>query len=199
MYEQVRSDGERRKPKKYQTGVRRSSKVFRTPVAKARLLSMWESEKVGLARPVERQAWLDKHGCPWHTFRNWLRSKDKLLAASKTSSKLSRMVHTKQKRGIFYKQQEELVRRIMAKRARGLPVSGTWCRVTMRKLVGELGDVPGAKRFKASSQWFHGFRRRWGFTFQEKTNVKKKSVSERLPYVRKYHQYVLYTAFREEP
>ena len=69
----------------------------------------------------------------------------------------------------------------------------------MRKLVGELGDVPGAKRFKASSQWFHGFRRRWGFTFQEKTNVKKKSVSERLPYVRKYHQYVLYTAFREEP
>ena len=56
-----------------------------------------------------------------------------------------------------------------------------------------------AKNFKASAQWFQRFRRRWGFTFQEKTNVKKKSVQQRLPYVRKHHQYLLYTAFREEP
>ena len=78
-------------------------------------------------------------------------------------------------------------------------MSGIWCRITMKKLVKELGDVPGARSFKASSQWFHAFRRRWGFSFQEKTNVKKKSVRDRLPYVMKYHQYVLYTAFKEEP
>ena len=163
-------------------------------------MSIWKSEKVGLLRPVERQAWLNKHGCTWHTFRKWLRNKDKLIATSKkASTKWSRMAHIKQKGGVFYKQQEELVRRILAKRARGLTVSGIWCRVIMRKLVRELGDVPGATSFKASSQWFQGFRRRWGFSFQEKTNVKKKSVRERLPYVRKYHQYILYTAFKEEP
>ena len=69
----------------------------------------------------------------------------------------------------------------------------------MRKLVRELSDVPGAKSFKASCQWFHAFRRRWGFSFQEKTNVKKKSVRARLPYVRKYNEYVLYTDFKEAP
>ena len=101
-------------------------------------------------------------------------------------------------KGLFYKQQEELVRRITAKRARGLTVTGTWCRIKMRKLVAELGDAPGAKNYKASPQWFNSFRKRWGFSFQEKTNVKKKSVSERLPYVRKHQQCLLYTAFNEE-
>ena len=43
------------------------------------------------------------------------------------------------------------------------------------------------------------FKRRWGFSFQQRTNVKKKSVAARLPYVRKYHQYLLYKAFKEEP
>ena len=89
--------------------------------------------------------------------------------------------------------------KITAKRARGLRVSGLWCRITMKRLVHETGD-DNAKNFKASAQWFQRFRRRWGFTFQEKTNVKKKkSVQQRLPYVRKHHQYLLYTAFREEP
>ena len=33
----------------------------------------------------------------------------------------------------------------------------------------------------------------------KRRNVKKKSVEARLPYVRKFHQYLLYTAFNEEP
>ena len=69
----------------------------------------------------------------------------------------------------------------------------------MRKLVRERGDDEGAEKFKASSQWMDAFRKRWGFSFQEKTNVKKKSVHARLPYVRKFHQYLLYEAFNEEP
>ena len=69
----------------------------------------------------------------------------------------------------------------------------------MRKLVHELGDENGAKTFKASWQLVNSFRKRWGFSFQEKTNVKKASVEARLPYVRKFHPYLLYTAFNEEP
>ena len=68
------------------------------------------------------------------------------------------------------------MRRITAKRARGLPVTGLWCRITMRKLVRECEDEQGAKDFKASAPWFNSFRKRWGFTFQEKTNVIKASV-----------------------
>ena len=69
----------------------------------------------------------------------------------------------------------------------------------MRKLVHELGDENGVKTIKVSWQWFNSFRKRWGFSFQEKTNVKKASVVARLAYVRKFHQYLLYTAFNEEP
>ena len=44
----------------------------------------------------------------------------------------------------------------------------------MRKLVEDIGGVPGTDTFKASSTWFNKFKRRWGFTFKQKTNVKKK-------------------------
>ena len=81
--------------------------------------------------------------------------------------------HDKQKKGQFVEQQKELVRRITAQRARALKVTGIWCRITMKKLVQELGDESGAKTFKASSRWLLSFRKRWGFTFQEKTNGKK--------------------------
>ena len=62
-----------------------------------------------------------------------------------------RQLHTKQKKGLFVEEQKELVRRITAKRARGLPVTGLRCRITMRKIVRERGDEQGAKNFKASS------------------------------------------------
>ena len=62
------------------------------------------------------------------------------------------------------------------------------------------GDAQGEKKnFKASAQWFNSFRKRWEFIFQEKTNVKKTSVEAILPYVRKFHEYLLYSAFHEEP
>ena len=69
----------------------------------------------------------------------------------------------------------------------------------MRKLVKDLDGVSDTETFKASCTWFNKFKRRWGFSFQQKTNVKKQSVAARLPYVRKYHQYLLYKAFKEEP
>ena len=150
--------------------------------------------------PEERQKWLDKHQCPWNTFRKWLKHREKWISRSrKKSTKSARQIHSKQKKGLFVEQQEELVRRITAKRARGLPVTSLWCRITMHNLVHELGDESGAKTFKASCQWFNSYRKRWGFTFQEKTNVNKTSVEATLPYVRKFHQYLLYTAFNEEP
>ena len=37
------------------------------------------------------------------------------------------------------------------------------------------------------------------FLSSKKLMLKKKSVVARLPYVRKYHQYLLYKAFNEEP
>ena len=40
-------------------------------------------------------------------------------------------------------------------------------------LVPDLGDAPGAKGFKASSKWFDTFRKRWGFSFQEKPMYKR--------------------------
>ena len=150
-------------------------------------------------RPEERQEWLDKQDCPWNTFKKWLKDRNKQISmAKKATTKRARQMHTKQKRGLFPEQQKELVR-ITAKRARGLPITALWCRIIMRKLVRERENEQRSENFKASAQWFDSFRKRWGFTFQEKTNVKKSSVEARLPYVRKFHQYLLYTAFNEEP
>ena len=110
----------------------------------------------------------------------------------RTSSK--RQDHNWQKKGFFPEQQLMLSKRIDAKRARGLMVTGTYCKITMMKLVRELGDIPSAKKFKATDNWFNKFCKRWGYSFQEKTNVKKKSVAARVPYVKKFHQYLLYKA-----
>ena len=175
------------------------TKVFRTPSAVMSLLSKWESDKVAVASPAERRRWLRKNGCNWNTFRRWLKDKDLWKAKSKDGrASRRRQTHEKQKKGRFVEQQKMLAGKIRAKRARGLKITALWCRITMTKLVHESGDDDDEK-FQASTQWFQRFRRRWGFTFQEKTNVKRKSVQQRLPYVRKHHQYLLYTAFREEP
>ena len=101
--------------------------------------------------------------------------------------------------GRFVPQQKELLKRIFAKRARGLPVTGLWCRIIMKNFVKDLPKTKETEKFVASDKWFFDFRKRWGLSFQEKTNVKRKSVEARLPYVRKHHQYILYSAFKELP
>ena len=54
----------------------------------------------------------------------------------------------KQKKGLFFEEQEELVSKITAKRARGLPVTSLCCRITMRNSAHEFGDESGAKQLK---------------------------------------------------
>ena len=54
-----------------------TTKVFRTPLLKAKLILQWDSEGVEFMRPEERQEWLDKQGCPWNTFRKWLKDRNK--------------------------------------------------------------------------------------------------------------------------
>ena len=56
---------------------KRTTKVFRTPLLKAKLILQWDSEGVEFMRPEERQEWLDKQGCPWNTFRKWLKDRKK--------------------------------------------------------------------------------------------------------------------------
>jgi len=178
--------------------LKRKTKVFRTPAFKAKLISIWDLEKVKLIIPKDRQKWLDKHGCPWNTFRKWLKYREKWISRlRKKSTKNARQIHSKQKKGLFVEQQEELVRKITAKRTRGLPVTTLWCRITMRNLVHEFGDESGAKTFKASCQTL--LEKGGDLFFKKRLNVKKTSLEARLPYVRKFHQYLLYTAFNEEP
>ena len=56
---------------------KRTTKVFRTPLLKAKLILQWDSEGVEFMRPEERQEWLDKQDCPWNTFRKWLKDRNK--------------------------------------------------------------------------------------------------------------------------
>ena len=56
---------------------KRTTKVFRTPLLKAKLILQWDSEGVEFMRPEERQEWLDEQDCPWNTFRKWLKDRNK--------------------------------------------------------------------------------------------------------------------------
>ena len=108
-----------------QSRPKRSTKLFRTPLVKAALILKWDSESVQFMRPEDRQARLEKHGCPWNTFRKWLKYRNKWISrAKKADTKRARQIHNNQKKGLFAKEQKELVRKITAKRARGLPVTG---------------------------------------------------------------------------
>ena len=55
-YEQVQSEGERRERKEKQIKPKSTVKLFRTSVVKVQLMSLYESDKVAMARPEERQA-----------------------------------------------------------------------------------------------------------------------------------------------
>ena len=84
------------------TNLKRKTKVFRTPDFKAKLISLWDSEGVELMKPIERQHWLDKQGCSWHTFRKWLKDRNKWKSrAKRATTKRARQIHTKQKKGLF--------------------------------------------------------------------------------------------------
>jgi hypothetical protein len=77
-----------------------------------------------------------------------------------------------------------------------LPVSHEWLQEEMRDIVTRLN--PDAKSdayistFKASNGWSSGFASRWNITSQCRTNNHTTPIAERVPDIKKFHQFLIY-------
>ena len=77
-----------------------------------------------------------------------------------------------------------------------LPVTHEWLQEEMLDIVTRLN--PDAKSdayvstFKASNGWSSGFTRRWAITSQSVTNNHTTPIAERVPDIKKFHQFLIY-------
>ena len=81
----------------------------------------------------------------------------------------------------------ELHKRYREKRKRGERVWGQWLRVSMKRLVRELGGDAAAASFKATKWWLRSFARRFGMSLRRKSNSRAESVLVRLPKIKRWH------------
>jgi hypothetical protein len=73
-----------------------------------------------------------------------------------------------------------------------------WLRVRMRYIV-QRDHAGAVGAFNASEGWCSNFCRRWRISSQCRTNKHKQSVTDRLPAIRKFHQWLIYGLQRSEP
>ena len=132
------------------------------------------------------------------SFRNWTTKKkrNELKEQAKMIGKVAKSKRNftwleKNKQGKYPEIEKKLQKIILDKRMNGFAVHGTYIKLKMKLLVNEA-NVPDCATFKASNGWLAGFLKRHRLTSQKKTNKKNKSVKERIPKVRKFHQYAVY-------
>ena len=73
----------------------------------------------------------------------------------------------------------------------GYRVDNHWLRWNMRALLRE-SKPPGWSAAKLSNGWLQGFCKRYSISDQAKTNTKSSNVHDRIPYMQKFHQFLLY-------
>ena len=79
--------------------------------------------------------------------------------------------------------------KLMDRRKRKLRVSTAWIRVNAKKLVLEkYPDHAHARSFAASERWCRKFAKRHHLSKRRRSNMKNKSVEERLPQMMSFHR-----------
>jgi hypothetical protein len=131
-------------------------------------------------------------GVPKGTFDPWLADKEELLSLYLTYPgyrKKKRIVVTS---GKFAEQEQELYLAFLYRRKiLKLPVSQNWLRSQFRKILAE-SEPEGWDTFRYSRGWVCRFCIRFRICDRAMTNKKTSSVLERLPEIRKFHQYLIY-------
>ena len=89
----------------------------------------------------------------------------------------------------FREAEHALHSKLMERRKRKLRVSIAWIRVNAKKLVLEkYPDHPHARSFAASERWCRKFAKRHHLSKRRRSNMKNKSVEERLPQMMRFHR-----------
>ena len=75
----------------------------------------------------------------------------------------------------------------MARRKRKLKVSTLWVTVSYRKLLRDMySDNPKAVAFRPSYRWVQRWANHYNLSKRRRSNLKNKSVEERLPQIRRF-------------
>ncbi|CAB1114840.1 unnamed protein product [Ectocarpus sp. CCAP 1310/34] len=89
----------------------------------------------------------------------------------------------------FPEEEKKLYNMFLARRRRKLKVSTLWLTVTFRKLVQENHpEDQRAAAFSASFRWARKWAKRHKLSKRRRSNLKDKSVEERLPKIQRFHR-----------
>ncbi|CAB1100647.1 unnamed protein product [Ectocarpus sp. CCAP 1310/34] len=186
------SDEERTKRKKTRGAEKRtqySNRKKAAVVAELRELEADHAEKMWHVQGVSCQQFLArKTGIPQPNICKWNGDAEKLIAAAANDLKKD-LFKTGRERRWFGDAEEKLHSLLLQRRKRKLRVSTAWIRVNARKLlVAMYPDDPRAKNLSASDRWCRKFAKRHHLSKRRRTNMKNKSVEDRLPQTKSFHR-----------
>lgn len=158
-------------------------------VAELRELEADHAEKIWHVHGVSCQQFLArKTGIPQPNICKWNGDAEKLIAAAANDLKKD-LFRTGRERRWFGDAEKKLHSLLVQRRKRKLRVSTAWIRVNARKLVVEMyPNDPRAKNFSASDRWCRKFAKRHHLSKRRRTNMKNKSVEDRLPKMKSFHR-----------
>ncbi|CAB1096180.1 unnamed protein product [Ectocarpus sp. CCAP 1310/34] len=164
-----------RKPKDTRGAAKRRRYKFRFtahPVNQLRILQdnaedLWMKEE----QRTPLQFLEDRLKVPFSNIVKWAKKEKELVAAAADDA------------------EKRLYKGFVERRKRKLKVSTLWLTITFRKLVREM--YPGDQRaasFCASFRWARRWAKRHNLYKRRRTNLKNKSVEERLPEIQRFHR-----------
>ena len=131
---------------------------------------------------------------PCSTMISWLRRRESIrqsVAAGRSQAAATHSTHwsQKQKTGKFEEQENHLFSEFLAMRLEGKQVTVMWLEARMVQLV-RASKAPGGDTFVGSAGWVQKFFVRYNLVIRRTTNVKEKTVQERLPDVVNFYRYL---------
>ncbi|CAB1101298.1 unnamed protein product [Ectocarpus sp. CCAP 1310/34] len=159
-------------------------------VAELRELEADHADKIWHVHGVSCQQFLArKTGIPQPNICKWNGDAEKLIAAAANDLKNDLFKTGIERRWFGDAEKAALDSLLLQPRKRKLGVSTAWIRVNARKLVMEMyPDDPRAKSFSASDRWCRKFAKRHHPSKRRRTNMKNKSVEDRLPQMKSFHR-----------
>ncbi|CAB1106446.1 unnamed protein product [Ectocarpus sp. CCAP 1310/34] len=127
----------------------------------------------------------------------WAKDEKAIVAAAADDVKKSLLAKQQPKRW-FPEAEKRLYKMFVERRKRKLKVSTLWLMIAFRKLGREM--YPGDQRaaaFRASFRWAREWAKRHNLSKRRRTNLKNKSVEERLPKIQRFHR--LFLDLLQEP
>lgn len=143
-----------------------------------------QQEERGSMVPIGKACVSQQLGITKKTLRSWINQEKELVA----SSKGSRMVLKKGRRGEWNEMEEELHRRFLILRAEGIAIGRRWFCREGQQIFAEVYDGKEIKKCEFSDGWFKGFCYRWNISWRMRTKVAQEAPVEKEAFILRFLQ-----------